>query len=273
MQVEGRKLFLNDRLFLKANSSSRATGVAALTNSLRKMGMGQRETAIRQVAKETLSAAKVLERKSLFDQQKRLLQILGNVLFAFLFAGVPLIVWQLGLVRMIWWILGLMLLQTITLAVLFWRAHKRLYPSGTDERLTPFLSMLLAPPSAIRAADFLGRNLFEEFHPVGVGASLLEKEDFHRLLRKVLRDLEFPLLPLPSAVTAEGKCEEWFRQMLQAEVERTFPEAKAELAAVRRSPAKADPGNHLYCPRCLQQFTASAECCQDCGGRPLLPLA
>jgi rRNA maturation endonuclease Nob1 len=46
---------------------------------------------------------------------------------------------------------------------------------------------------------------------------------------------------------------------------------RRELSLNDTQPPQASEAVHAkYCPRCLQQFTAAAETCPDCGGRELL---
>ena len=70
------------------------------------------------------------------------------------------------------------------------------------------VTMLLAPPAAIRAPDLLARHLLQNFHPLAVAQVLCSPGGFKSVARQALLDLRYPLLPVcptnePEPMTTE----------------------------------------------------------------------
>jgi rRNA maturation endonuclease Nob1 len=128
--------------------------------------------------------------------------------------------------------------------------------------------MLLAAPSAIRAQDILARPLLELFHPLTVAKALCSAKDFENLAAVIIRDLQFPQLPIVPTECSEAakQTESAFREILIKALERRLG---IDEAKILRPPDKSEGVHTSYCPRCLQQFTEAASHCPDCGGRPL----
>src|SRR5205085_3826042 len=103
-----------------------------------------------------------------FQKESAILKYLANWLFVFLFAACPYMVWKAGMERALWPMVIGIYVQTIMIALLFSKLHRKIYPADSEQVFKPFLTMLLAAPSAIRAQDILGRPLLEEFHPLAV---------------------------------------------------------------------------------------------------------
>jgi hypothetical protein len=131
--------------------------------------------------------------------------------------------------------------------------------------------MVMAPPTAIRGVDLLGRNLLEEFHPIAVAHVLCRPERFREFARETLQDLRHPFFPsAPTNDTASVRTEEWFRDEIIAAVETTVRQAGLDPAKLAAPPEASDPSHQSYCPRCGAQFVRAEGTCADCGGLPLL---
>lgn len=260
---EGKEVRVNGALFCKTTSGRTARRLAEAIARLARLPAAQRTPEIKSLLASSFDEKSVRARVADFYASSRMLGLTGNLLFLFLFGVCPLLVWRFGLAVYLWPILAVLLAQTITIAFLFRHAHRKLYPNDASEILTPFLTMLLAPPSAIRARDLLGRTLLEEFHPLCAAHALCSARDFETLAPVVVRDMRYPLLPVFPAGSPESarRIEEWFRtELLQL---------AARLSPATPPPVRSDPTHQRYCPRCWQQFTAEATVCPDCGGRPL----
>lgn len=207
-----------------------------------------------------LETGAVVKRVTEFDEASRTLRALGNILFVFLFGICPAVVWRFGIVATLLPLVGGIYLQTFVIAWHFRKAHKRLYPGKGEDLFKPLLTMALAAPSAIRAQDILGRWLLEEFHPLAVAKALCSGETFKNYATTVVRDLRYP----PGNISAAARAQ---RETLLAEVSKQFQ------ISDEAPPKATDSAHQQYCPRCLQQFTASATSCADCGGRALVELA
>jgi hypothetical protein len=269
--VEMKKVLVNGEVFFAAASPFEARRLAAALKKFSRLAGQDREAAFRQMLLGQLNEQAVAARLEEAHGRLRPIRILAHTLFLSLFVVAPLVIWQVGIVRCWPYLLIGLLSQTISQALLFRRAHAALFPDGKEERFTPFLTMLLAPPTAIRAPDVLTRHLLEGFHPLAVAKALCVPEDFKHLARQVLVDLRFPLLPVcptddPDAVAAEQWMRTgWEKQVLFFLLQSGLkPEETALLP-----PQPEEPDNRSYCQRCGAQFVTSEGVCADCGGRPL----
>lgn len=271
--TEGSSVFVNETVFAKSPSSSAARRLAALMRELKSLSEKERAPAIRRALAATLDAKAVRKRWEEFQMRSPRLRSLGNVLFVYLFVIAPGLIWYFGL-RHAWpGVVAGLLVQTFSIGWHFWRAHGALYPGGSEERFTPFLTMLLAPPTAIRAHDLLARRLVENFHPLAVAEVFCPGAPFQQLARRALLDLRFPVLPsTPSPEPDVVQTEEWFRGVLLEECEKAVERAGLKPSELTQPPARSESAHRSYCPRCDAQFVVEAGTCADCGGRALVAI-
>jgi hypothetical protein len=267
---EGKNVLTNDALFCRAPSAASARRLAEWLHTLKLMPEAQRSDAIRTAVADALDPEKVRARWSEYRDQSKLLQRLSTVLFAYLFFAAPALLWSLGFrVAGIGVAAGL-LVQTFTIGWLFHRAHRRLYPNGAEDRFVPFLTMLLAPPTAIRARDLLARHLMDEFHPLAVTQVLCSRADLKAMARHALRDLYFPMLPLSASAASDAiQTEGWFRRLVLDETEKLLTRAGLNPVELLAPPVISEEVHRAYCPRCHAQFVSADVVCGDCGGRPV----
>ena len=114
------------------------------------------------------------------------------ILFLFLFFVTPLLVSTFGLTGLVIPVAAVMVILAVLIGILFYRAHKQLFPAETSERLESLVKMLLCPPVSIRAPDVLTRNLLAEYSPI-VLASLLAGLSEQQFMRAFILDLQHPL--------------------------------------------------------------------------------
>jgi hypothetical protein len=269
--VEGKSIFVNDTLFTKSPSLGEARYTAVLLHRLKSLPPKQCEAAIREAVSASLDSAKIRDRWEEYQKRSALLRRLAAILFVYLFAIAPLLLWNYGFRYVGFGVATGLIAQTFTIGWLFRQAHKHLFPDGSEERFTPFLTMLLAPPAAIRAPDILGRHLLEEFHPLAVAQALAPPETFKALARHILLDLQYPILPAtPSSDPAAIRTEEWFRGMVRESIGRFVEHAGASPEELLKPPAPTEIGSRAFCPRCSTQFVNTDAVCGECGGRALV---
>ncbi|HEY2951814.1 MAG TPA: hypothetical protein VGK40_04475 [Verrucomicrobiae bacterium] len=272
IEADGRRVLVNDKLFLLALSPFEARRLAQSLRRLKQLPAKERAAAIREQISESLDQDKISARLEQLKMRARTIRLLSNGLFLYLFVLAPAGVWRLGLAQIVWFLLGGMLAQTISIAILFQRAHRSLYPDGREERFTPFLTMLLAPPTAIRAGDILSCHLLEHFHPLAVARVLCAPDQFKDFARQILLDLRFPMLPVcPTIEPGPVETERWFRAFHQEAVEKFATRSGLKLDELLKPPEPSEPSNLSYCPRCHAQFVTREGTCADCGGRALVP--
>ena len=94
--------------------------------------------------------------------------ISSAVLFGYVFAVVPVVVFLVGPYPTWPYLLAGLLLATAVTAFLVYRAHALLYPKCPSYWWMHLLTMILLPVGAIRAVDKLSRDALCEFSPVAV---------------------------------------------------------------------------------------------------------
>ena len=273
LRVDGKKVWIAKRLLCKAATTLEAMRVARLVKELAHQPSEKRRSSIEKFIAASFDTGAVQKRVREYRQRGMLLRKLGNVLLAFLFLVAPVVIWFFGVRASAWPLVAVLLSQTITIAFLFRSAHKALYPNGADERFVPFMLMLLAPASAIRAHDFLARHALAEFHPLAVAKVLCAPDAFKAFARRIVTDLRYPMYPLvvndaPEAVAAE----QWFRAATLKAAENFVRANAISPGQITMQPVSPEPQTHSYCPRCGVEFVALEAGCSDCGGRPSVVL-
>lgn len=265
---DGRDLFINGEFFLKATSPFVARRLAKWLRGLKELPVVQRQAAIDQHLRSLFDEEKLRERMAAFEKRSRTLRALGNSLFLLLYAISPLLVWRFGFLNVVWHLLAALLVHTFAIGLLFRHQHAKLFPEASAERFTSFLTMLLAPPSAIRAVDVLSKHLLEDFHALALAKALLTEDRFQAFARHVLLDLRHPMYPLAEdGIAAEMDSE--FRDRLRQHAESFIRDGGGNVETLLGPPMKTEAVHTAFCPRCHAQFVAIDSSCADCGGRPV----
>ncbi|MBI3882198.1 MAG: hypothetical protein HY301_19325, partial [Verrucomicrobia bacterium] len=271
--ADGKKLRVNGGVFWRSDSVYAPAHIAKWLRELKALPEGERAARITRELAARFDPQAIAARREALVLSSRWLGVLCEMLFLYLFLLCPVTVWLRGWLPALWWMIPLLLAQTIGAAVLFVRAHRRLFPDAGDERFRLAIIFALAPAATIRAGDALARPLLENFHPLAVAKVLLDEKDFAAAARRGWRDVNFPLLPTcPIAGADASATEEWFRRAQQSPLETFLGATKLPAATWQAAPAASDPAHAKFCPRCEAQFTATAAACDACGGRALEPL-
>jgi hypothetical protein len=271
LRVEGKKLLLAKEKIHAAATTTLASHLFDQLSTLAKLPAEQREPAIKQMLRDAMDAKRIATLVETLRIRTRHIRWLANILFVHLFIIAPAVITLVG-IRATW--LGLvvgMFALTLSIATLFYRAHRQFYPKATDERFTHTLTTGLAVATSLRAHDIASRPLLETFHPLAVANVLLEKNSFRMFARNVMLDLRHPMLPVcpnanPQAVTTEI----FFRSATQEVTEAWLKENGIAPDELCLSPKPLDETCRAYCPRCEEQFTSAEHSCADCGGIALV---
>ncbi|HMS15215.1 MAG TPA: hypothetical protein PKA37_00135 [Planctomycetota bacterium] len=197
------------------------------------------------------------------------LRILTNLFTIHLLIVIPIALLTQGILASWHWLLPIAALLMVATVIVFLLAHRRLHPRDPGSRVQHAFLMLIFPPAACRAHDVLALDLFAGFHPVAIGAALLNKEDQVGWFSERLRDLSYPLFPT-APDGPEGKAVESFR-ILHRERVRHFVERLGFSSAILEESAPPNPdGAKSYCPRCHAGFIELPWECATCG-RSTLP--
>jgi hypothetical protein len=261
---EGAYLVINNEKFTKCATAKQARALATLIGGMAKASASKRENMARTWVVKQFSAddaAALLKESQKFIEP---IQELGVILFMFLFVFTPSLAFTFGLSPLIIPVAVVMVALAVLIAIMFHRAHKKLYPAESSERLESLVKMILCPPVSIRAADILTRNLLAQYSPI-VLASVLPGSGERQFVRSVILDLQHPLKHEVSEVDAEKTIAWTANEQLKVCLEQVKkgrylkPE---ELLA----PSQREGNSVSYCPRCRCQFVVSEGECPDCPG-------
>ncbi len=274
IESRAKEVWINSLLFLKCGSECHAGQTAFFLRQLNNMPAKKRVAEIDRFLDDSFDREKIAARLDAFRQESRTLQILSTLLFFYLFGATPLVFWLLGL-RQSWIpLVAILLLQTVSISILFRRAHKRLFTTPNDDWFVPCLTAMLAPSAAIRVRDALSRHLLLGFHPMAVAAHLCSRSELQTFAARAVRDMRFPRLPVcPNEDFTAAEVEQSFRLLQLEKVESLLRKEKIDVAAICRSPKPTESVHRAYCPRCEMQFVTTEGQCRECGGRSLQPLA
>ena len=274
IESDGKRVRVNGELLLNTTMRVFAEELVRRLRQLSQMPPEQRAATINEILQAGFDAQTIEQRWGELQKQATGLRWLTNVLFLFLFVLTPVVIGYFGL-KLCWpGLLAALLALTITIAILFRRAHKALYPQADDERFTHFLTILLSPPTAIRALNVLSRPLLESCHPLAIARVFCAGNVFRDFARRFLLDVRHPCLPLcPTTETGPLATELYARTTLQQVVERFLKQSGINPDELAKLPKRADETCQSYCPRCEAQFTTVTGTCPDCGGVTLIALS
>lgn len=261
---EGVYLLINKERFAKCATARQAKALASLLGEMIKASASKREKMARAwISKQfAVDEAAALMREG--DEVIEPIRELSLILFMFLFAATPLLVTTFGLLPLIIPIAVAMFIMSILIGIMFYRAHKRFFPSEGTERFESMAKMILCPPVSIRAPDLLTRNLLSAYSPI-VLAELLTESREQQFMRAFVLDLRHPL----GHEVADTNAEETIRWTADEQLNVCLEQMKSgrylkpeELDA----PSQREENSVSYCPRCRCQFVVSDGECPDCPG-------
>ena len=266
--TDGAYLVLNNEKFTKCATSKQAHALAKLIGAMAKASTSKREGmartwAVKQFAVDD-AAALLKESESLITP----IQQMGVILFLFLFVFTPSLAFAFGLSSLIIPVAAVMVALAVEIAIMFHRAHKKLYPAESSERLESLVKMILCPPVSIRAADILTRNLLAQYSPI-VLASVLPGSGEQQFVRSVILDLKHPLKHEVSEEAARQTITWTANEQLNVcldQVKKGRYLKPEELLA----PTQREANSISYCPRCRCQYVVNDGECPDCPGVELV---
>ena len=265
---DGAYLVVNNEKFTKCATSKQARALAKLVGAIAKASGAKRESMARRWVARQFAAD---DASALLKESEKLIepiQQMGVILFLFLFVFTPSLAFTFGLSPLIIPVAGVMVALAVEIAIMFHRAHKKLYPAESSERLESLIKMVLCPPVSIRAADILTKNLLAEYSPV-VLASVLPGSGEQQFVRGVILDLKHPLRHEVEGETAAQTIAWTANEQLNvclAQVKKGRFLKPEDLLA----PTQREENSISYCPRCRCQFVVSEGECPDCPGVQLV---
>ena len=189
-------------------------------------------------------------------------------LFLAMFGAIPFEVTTRGLQR--WpWLLALLYSWVALCAFSTWTVHRGLYGKRGDtpgaartERWAQLALMFLAPYTALRATDKVGRNLLAGLHPIAVALALAGPKRGHDAVLRALRDLS---TPRPLALEPAGaEIDADFRARLFQATRKRAEGRGVDVGAIA-APPPLGAGQVAWCPRCRVPYRQASGTCADCG--------
>lgn len=193
-------------------------------------------------------------------------------LMSLIWAGAPVLLQFQGIGPMLYVVAPGLVILMVSNAWILYRVHRRLFPASDDERLRLVLSACLSPLAAIRSADLAQKEAVAGFHPLAVAAALPRFHGWEALASEEWRRLKYSdtscqlvesIGHATTSVEASG---------IMGEIESLAQHRGINIENWDKPPARDDPANSQYCPRCRSQFTRQAVTCHDCRLSKLLPI-
>lgn len=259
--TDGAYLLLNGEKFTKCVTSKQARALADLIAELSAAKSSKRETLLRSWLAKQFDAKQAAMAWRETEDAVGPVSWLCSVSFVFMFVAAPVLVTISGLKLWFIPIAAAIVLFAAQTAFTFYRAHRKLFPRETQERLENVVKMILCPPVSLRAADVLTRNALADFNPLVV-ATVLEGANEQRFVRGILLDLEHPLL---HEVTEE-KALETVNWMAAEQLRLSREYVKRAGLEKLVGPTERERDSLAYCPRCSVQFVTTGGECPDCPG-------
>jgi hypothetical protein len=261
---DGVCLLINEQRFTKCATSRQAKSISDLINAAKETTPPGRERLISAYIHKQFAideASMVLHK--VHDLTKPI-RSMCCFLFIFLFVASPIIVTTLGLLRTIIPVAVGMILFAVQISLMFYRAHKALYPREISERWENLIKMIVCPPVAIRAVDVITKHALSEYSPVVLG-DLFSGSAAQQFVRRFILDLQHPLAyEAPNATSQEiiawaagaqlTSCFEYLTRWSSLTEEEVL------------APPQRDGNSISYCPRCGGQFLVRSDGCPDCPG-------
>jgi len=206
------------------------------------------------------------------EQAFRPLRWVSWGLMSLIWAGAPVLLQFLGIGPMLYVVAPGLVILMVSNAWIVYRVHRRLFPASDDERLRLVLSACLSPLAAIRSADLAQKEAVAGFHPLAVAAALPRFHGWEALASEEWRRLKYSESTERSVESTRHPKTSLEASGILGEIESLAHRRGISTANWDKPPARDDPANSQYCPRCRSQFTRQAVTCHDCRLSKLLPI-
>ena len=272
IETDGVHLVLNGQKFAKCATPKQAKALASIIETVSTAKVSKREALVRSWLTKQFDARAATRFWREADESISVIRWACSIFFVFMFLGIPLLVTLYGLEQLIIPLAVGILVLAVQIAILFFRAHRKLFRGETQERLENLLKMILCPPVSLRAADVLTRNLLADYSPIVV-ANVLAGARGHQFARDFVLDLQYPL---KHEITDEKALEtiDWMNgAQLKACIEHVERDGRVKVSSLLQA-AEREGDSVSYCPRCGVQFvTGAGDECPDCPGVGLVAFA
>jgi hypothetical protein len=270
-QKRGR-LFINGRDFCAATIFADANQLRALVSHCCALTPDARAAFLRSEIAEQFRPTHLKRQTKIFLSRTRDIAMLG--LFNFCLAALatvyllidgPALVgdnWAARIAAALPLLGGYFAVVHVATIIFAWKAHRRLLPKKSEERVRLVLNAFMLPPHALRLRAQMAASWFPPQHVLSWLVAVGRSNDLARLARATLADIWWPVMPPNTpADSPVHLIATWMRGEIRPHLERLAVQAGLNLDALLRAPEPDGPASCLYCPRCLDQFTrADARC-------------
>jgi len=270
VSVIDKDVFINWEMFVKCCASTQAIFIKDILLKLILLKDEQLENEIKIIIQETFDIETAKQKIEAYNSKSYMLRACCNLLFIYIFLIVPLLIYFYGTIKLFVSLLIIMYLLSISVSVIFYSIHKIFYPTEKGERMVDVVKMVIFPPTAIRAHDFISLNLLINYHPLTVAKILCDTINFSCFSKNVLIDLKYSLVNNfeNEQTTLINK---WHKHNLRKHVDAFLYNNNVDVRNLLAAPLQENPSCKSYCPRCEAQYTLQQGSCSTCGSIALIP--
>ncbi len=263
--TDGAYLVVNGEKFARCATPKQAKALASIIDAVIAAKPARREALLRSWLTKQFDARAATRVWREAEESIGVIRWTCSIFFVFMFVGMPVLVTLFGLEQLIIPLAVGILALAVQIGILFFLAHRKLFPAESHERFESMAKMILCPPVSLRAADVLTRNLLAEFSPIVV-ANVLAGPGARQFAREFVLDLQHPLKHEVTDAKAVETIDWMNAAQLKACVEHVQRDGKITLESLLQA-ADREGESVSYCPRCGVQFVIGAgDECPDCPG-------
>jgi hypothetical protein len=264
IERDQHKLLINGFTFVAAASEVQTRILGEMLQRLKETKLKDRAARIEREIAGSLDPSVVESRLQEYAEKTRRLRFASLALFVVIFIASPITVWRWGLAAAWPFLLAAVLLSMLFVAWDLRRAVRGLFPNQRETPWQALATVLLSPPAALHATQYVARDFARGFHPLAIAAARCTDKDFRELAAWVQRDMKFA--PERGATNpAAADCDKWLRQTLDTAVTSLLRKKGCSPDELLLPPPRESEDVQSYCPRCLCQFVISQGVCADCG--------
>lgn len=260
-----RKLLINGSTFVAAPSEIQARELGEMLERLKRKKLTDRAAQIEKEIARSFDADFLESRLQEYAEKTERLQFGSLALFIVIFLASPITVWRWGLAAVWPFLLAALLLNMLLIAWDLRHAERELFPKERETPWQAIATVLLSPPAALHAAQYVARHFVRGFHPLALAAARSSENDFRELAAWVLRDVKFAPEQSGRTNPLAADCEKWFRRRLETAVTSLLRKKGRSPDELLSPPPRESQDVQSYCPRCLCQFVIRQGVCADCG--------
>ncbi len=259
---DDRRLLIDGSCRHKGDSEQNLAQLCSLLNALRNTPEQSRETLIDEYYEKRLDAQRAAALLSDFFRKSALLRRLSSVFFVCTLA-VFISLSRSSLLVPYWPLLPAAYpLVLMSIVVLYYINDCHFRGKAAEGRCGNILLMILFPPYLVKAAGFIGENLFHSFHPLAFGKAFLADRDFTDFACQYYRKQKYTKVGAESLQAQE--IIEWSIHHHTRCLDIFFDTIGFDTGQLFAAPAAENDNMKSYCPRCLAQYSMQTGECSDC---------